>query len=279
LATQRSSDKDGVVSATELPAHVERFVRGAGLIPWDPEVLGACRLDGPMSGVLRVAAVLEADTSISARQARALGLDRAQDLAAFLPVWEAEEAEHGRALRRLVEDLPGSSSPARPARIAARRRGQALVPLRVLGRVRPVGTVFCTLAAAAEYVAIVIYDEMARVADDPDVVALLRSVIHQEGRHLAFFLAAAKLRAGPMSDLEGRVARRLMTASWTPVGMASLGADRWWTTIGPLLERPPVRRRVRRMDRVVDAVPHLSGLELMGSFLGSHPPVGGPPGP
>ena len=53
--------------------------------------------------------------------------------------------------------------------------------------------------------------------------------------------------------------------------MATLGTDHWWDEIGPLLERPEVRARVLRMDRVVDAVPRLAGLGLMRGLLAAHP--------
>lgn len=106
---------------------------------------------------------------------------------------------------------------------------------------------------------------------DPAAAALLRSIIRQEGRHLGFFLAAAQQRAATMPPHEQRMARWLVARLWTPVGMATLGTDHWWDEIGPLLERPEVRARVLRMDRVVDAVPHLAGLGLMSGLLVAHP--------
>lgn len=224
-----------------------------------------------MRRVLAVAALLEQDTSISADQTRALGLDRAADIATFLPIWEAEEAEHARVLRYLTSAAPSSRPPPRPAVTVIRRRGQALVPAQLLGRWEPVGVAFCTLGAAAEYVATVLYTELATITDDPELEALLRAIVRQEGRHLAFFTAAARRRARSMSWLEQRAVRSLVRSVWTPVGMASLGARRWWATIGPILDQPGVRDRIRRMDRVVDRIDHLDGLDLMGSFLASYP--------
>jgi Rubrerythrin len=270
LATQPPFGKDSEVPAIEPLDHVERFARDAGPIDWDPAVLAGCRLGDDVGRVLAVAALLEEDTAISADQARALGMDRAPDVAAFLPSWAAEESEHARALRFLISDHPAGRALLRPGRTRVRRRGQALVPARPLGRFGPTSVAFCSLGAAAEYVAIVIYTELAKVATDVAVVALLRSITRQEGRHLAFFLAAAQLRAAGLPGHEQPVARHLVGSLWTPVGMASLGRERWWAEIGPLLERPGVRARVERMDRVVDAVPHLAELRLMTSFLETH---------
>lgn len=253
--------------ATDDLGHVARFARGAGRIDWAPDDLAGCQLDDDVARLLAVAVLLEDDTGISAAQARALGLDRAPDMAAFLTAWEEEEAEHGRALRCLTAGHVEGRPPARPVGSSLKRHGQALIPARVLGRLGPVGVAFCALGAAAEYVAIVIYTELAKATADPAAAALLRSIICQEGRHLRFFLAAAQRRAATMPSHERRVARWLVARLWTPVGMATLGADRWWDEIGPLLERPEVRARVVRMDRVVDAVPHLAGLGLMGRLL------------
>lgn len=264
----RRPDRLGVTARSD---HVERFARGAGLIDWVPDELAACWLDEDVARLLAVAVLLEEDTAISAAQARALGLDRAPDMAVFLTAWEEEEAEHARALRCLTAGHVGGRPPSRPAGNSLKRHGQALVPARLLGRFGPVGVAFCTLGAAAEYVAIVIYTELAKATADPAAAALLRAIIRQEGRHLGFFLAAAQQRAAGMPLHEQRLARWLVARLWTPVGMATLGTDRWWDQIGPLLEQPEVRARVQRMDRVVDAVPHLVGLGLMGGLLAAHP--------
>lgn len=261
----------GHLATADTPDHLARFARGAGRIDWAPEALATCQLDDDVARLLAVAVLLEEDTAISAAQARALGLDRASDMAAFLTAWEEEEAEHGRALRCLTAGHVVGRPPTRPASSSVRRHGQALVPARLLGRFGPVGVTFCTLGAAAEYVAIIVYTELAKATADPTVVALLRSVIRQEGRHLGFFLAAAQYRAATMPSHEQRLARSLVAHLWSPIGMATLGTEQWWDEIGPLLERPRVRERVVGMDRVVDAVPHLAGLGLMGSFLSADP--------
>lgn len=253
------------------PDHVVRFARDAGPIPWDRGALAGCRLDPEVAHILHVAAVLEEDTAISARQGRALGLDRAADIGAFLDPWEREEDEHGRALRFLLSRQPYDPPPPRPSSIPRRRRGLALVPVTALGRTPMTGVVYGALGAAAEYVAIVIYTELVKRVDEPAVVSLLRSIARQEGRHFAFFLAAAGNRAESLSATQGRLARRALTSIWTPVGVASLGEEGWRDTLAPLLADVDVRARVEKMDRVLDSIPHLGGLRLMEAFLRAHP--------
>jgi hypothetical protein len=247
--------------------YVERFEREAGPIGWDPAALETCVLAPDVTRVLHVAVVLEEDTAISARQARAFGLDHDADLASFLATWEQEEAEHARALAYLLVHQPHHPPALRPALAPARRRGVAQVPLTAARRLPATGIAFCALGAAAEYVALVVYTELAKRSGSPTAEALLRAIIRQEGRHLAFFRSAAIRRAEQMSDRQGRLARRIVRAVWEPIGIPSLGEDRWHAALGPLVDDPTVRARVERMDRVLDAVPHLGGMDLMARFL------------
>lgn len=244
-----------------------RFLRRSGLVAWDRDALSACRLDEEFCRILHVVALLEEDTAISTRQARSLGIDRAGDLAAFLPSWEREEAEHARALRFLLAPQMYSRPPRRSNAISLRRRAVALVPAAPFRCLPQTGLVFCALGAAAEYVTIVTYTEFARSVEQPAVALLLRAIARQEGRHFAFFLAAARARADVMSSMHGSLARKALASLWEPVGVPSLGLSAWRTVFARLLERADFRARVQRMDQVVDSIPHLGGLQLMSTFM------------
>lgn len=254
--------------------HIERFLRRSGLIDWDGDLLARSHLDPELCRTLHVAALLEQDTEITVRQTRALGLDRVDDVAAFLPVWEAEEAEHARALRWLLSHQRYRPPQPRPAAIPRRRRLVARVPASALGRLPSTGLVYCALGAAAEYLTILTYTEVTREVDDPAVGALLQDITRQEGRHFAFFLAAARARADAISPMSGRLARRALVAVWEPVGVPSLGVDAWTAQFGRLLGNARFRARIEGMDRVVDSIPHLDGLHLMETFLRERVPTG-----
>jgi hypothetical protein len=246
---------------------VTRFLRRSGLVAWDRGALSPCRLDEEFCRLLHVVALLEEDTAISTRQARSLGIDRDSDIAAFLPSWEREEAEHARALRFLLAQQTYCRPPRRSTAIPLRRRAVALVPASPFRRLPQTGLVYSALGAAAEYVTIVTYTEFARSVEQPAVAALLRAIARQEGRHFAFFLAAARVRAEAMSSLHGRLARRALASLWEPVGVPSLGLPAWRRVFARLLERADFRARVQRMDHVVDSIPHLAGLQLMTTFM------------
>lgn len=255
-------------SASDGSEWTERFLRHAGPVSWNRHALRTAVMDPLSCRMLDAAAGLETDTGITRDQAGALGIDRAPDLAAFLPLWAAEEAEHARALRALVAGRVYPAVPQRPPDIARRRRALARLPLSTLRRFPEPALVACTFGAAAEFVTIIVYRAIAERVEDPVVRRLLGDIVRQEARHLAFLLAAARARATELGRVHAWVARRVIRAMWEPPGVPSLGVDGWREVFAPLLVRDDIRSRVASMDRLVDSIPHLEGLALMARFLG-----------
>jgi rubrerythrin len=250
-----------------LPAHAVRFQRQSGVITWDRGALSSCKLDEDISRILHAAALLEEDTAISSRQARSLGIDRSPDMAAFLTPWEQEEAEHARALRFLLAQQAYHPLRTTPTVVPFRRRCVARLPATALHRLPQTDLIFCALGAASEYVVVVTYTELAKRVQHPAAVSLLRAIARQEGRHFAFFLAAARHRAEALSTINGFLARKAFTSIWEPVGVPSLGLPTWRAVFAPLLANGDFCARVEVMDRVIDTIPHLGGLHLMENFL------------
>jgi hypothetical protein len=249
------------------PVYLDRFQARAGLITWDMEALARIHLAPDFAQILHAAALIEEDTALTVRQCNSLGFDRLADLAPFLPQWEAEEAEHGRALRALV----AHQTPVAGRGQSGRRRSVdhlvASVPARFIGRRAHAPFIFCALGAAAEYVATAIYAELANRANPPALSQLLRSIARQEARHLAFFLAAARVRGSQMSSLDGRFSRSVLGALWAPIGVPTLGKEAWLELFAEWLDDDHFRNRLEMMDRVVDSIPQLAGMRLMGTFL------------
>lgn len=247
--------------------YLDRFRSHQGLISWNPSDLDGQRLDPTLAQILHVAALLEEDTAITVRQGTSLGLGRAPDLGSFLPQWDLEEAEHGRALRALLAHQEYPPPLPRAPATARRRRLLALVPARTVGRLPTAPFLFCVLGAAAEYVATVLYSELAKRSEAPEVSQLLRSIARQEARHFAFFLAAARVRGREMSAVNGCLSRQVLEVIWEPIGVPTLGRTTWQALFGGWLEEDRFRGRMEMMDRIVDTVPHLRGARLMGTFL------------
>jgi len=249
--------------------YLDRFRCQQGLISWNAAEFGRCRLNTGFARILHVAALLEEDTAITVRQGDSLGLDRVPDLAVFLPQWDVEEAEHGRALRALLAYQEYEPPQPSPPSVSRRRRLVARVPAQAVGRLPQAPFLFCVLGAAAEYVATILYAELAKRSDAPQVTQLLRSIARQEARHFAFFLAAARVRGHRMSAVNGRLSRSVLRAIWEPIGVPTLGTTTWHTMFGGWLEDEHFRHRIVMMDRIVDSIPHLEGARLMAAFLDS----------
>ncbi len=248
--------------------YLERFEARAGLITWDVEALGRIDVAPDFARILHAASLLEDDTALTVLQCNSFGFDRLEDLAPFLPQWQAEEAEHARALRTVV----GHQTPAAAAGQPGRKRSVdhliARVPARFIGRRSPAPFVFCALGATAEYLATALYSELANRATAPVLTRLLRSIARQEARHLAFFLAAARVRGQEMSSFDGRLSRGVLGAIWAPIGVPTLGREAWLELFAGWLDDDHLRKRLEKMDRVLDSIPQLAGMELMGTFLG-----------
>ncbi|MFN8028606.1 MAG: hypothetical protein U0W40_20300 [Acidimicrobiia bacterium] len=253
--------------ARTVPDHAARFLRDSGLVEWDQGAFARAHVAPEWCQVLHVVAELEADTAITAQHAHTLGIDRAADIAAFLPVWADEEAEHARAIAILLRHQAYEPPVAAPAAIARHRRFVARLPRSLFGHLRPTGLVYCTLGAAAEYVTVVVYRELTTHVDDVAVARLLRDIERQERRHCAFFLTGARLRARELSNVEARLTRQLLRTMWEPPGVPSLGLPVWRDAFAPFLDDPALRSRVQEMDRIVDTIPHLGGMHLMERFL------------
>lgn len=258
--------------------YVVRFQARAGIIDWEADKLRQSSLDPGLARVLHVAMRLEDDTSITVQQGRSLGVDRDVDIAEFLPVWRLEEAEHAKALRCLLDGRRYDPPTPVATAIARRRNLVAAVPIQVAHLFPQTTFVFCVLGAASEYLATAIYAELAKRADDPVVQHLLRSVARQEARHFAFFLAAARERGRAMGKATGAVARRATRSVWTPIGVSTLGVERWFDLFAEWLNDDTFRERILMMDRVVDSIPHLANLRLMARFL-EQPRTGSPSAP
>lgn len=246
--------------------YLNRFQQHAGLITWRDTEFSEVQLASDISRILHVAALLEEDTVITVKHAHTLGLTRAPDIREFLPQWDKEEAEHGHALRCLLANQ--TYDPPEPTRhtISMRRRVVSKLPAQPLSIFPHTSYLFCVLGAAAEYVATVMYGELAK--NSPPVVSnLLKLIARQEARHFHFFLIAAKQRGQKMSTRNGLIAARLLSKMWTPIGVSTLGLDVWNQIFSAWLNDLEIRRRLVMMDRVLDSVPHLNGLHLMQRFL------------
>jgi rubrerythrin len=238
-------------------------------LPWDPDTLRTAAIEPPLEEMIEAAAFVESHSFEEGRKARLLGLTRHRETRQFLEVWLAEESEHGRALGHLArshglnpERFDGDG-PGRAHRLAANSglflsRGSPLAASAALG-----------IGAAAEYMTRAMYRVLGDRSRDPAIRELFNHLASQEGRHLGFFLGAAKATHAPVSSAQLKATQTILRRIWQPVGVDRLGIDRWLAVFGPLfrgLAFADFADQMSRMDGVLDRIPVMHGLGLMSRF-------------
>ena len=183
----------------------------------------------------------------------------------FLGAWQAEEAEHARALDRFLRaycDGRGRTLPAvQPAPSSVPPWSERLL----VTLTRPIGHVVTaahmTWGALNELLTMTGYRLLASRCRHPLLDELLSRIAAQEARHYSFYVLQAEWRLA-----ESRVARRVLPAllrrTWTPVGVGGdykqpIEFDR---VLAYLAGGESGREAVAVMDRTIARLPGFAGL-------------------
>lgn len=239
-------------------------------LPWDRDELGSAVIDPSIGEMVAAAAYVESHSFEEGRKARALGLTKNPPVRQFFETWLAEESEHGRALAFLARSQglePDCFQRRRPGHV---HRALATVGLFLLRRSRLAASVALGVGAAAEYMTRAMYLVFAARSEDPAVRRLFTDLASQEGRHLGFFLGAAKASHPDANPLQLKLTGLLLRRIWLPVGVDRLGLTSWLSAFGPLFSDPAFAYQMSRMDLVLDRIPVMRGLQLMSRFQARH---------
>lgn len=181
-------------------------------------------------------------------------------LAAFLAVWQREEAEHARAIDRYLVAYAARAGTAIAARQPAPAPDVGRMERFAVQATRPIGGVVTTAhmvwGAANELLTMHGYRLLARRGGDPVLAELLGRIAAQESRHYGFYLLQAEWRLE-----ESRLARSLlplvMTRWWTPVGIGDGYKTRadFDDVLGFLAAGEEGRRAITRMDATFARLP------------------------
>lgn len=189
-------------------------------------------------------------------------------VARFLPVWQAEEAEHARALDRYLRAYGARRAVAVPAiqpapPVGAGERWLVLAT-------RPVGHVVTaahmTWGAANELLTMTGYRLLARRSADPVLGELLLRIAAQESRHYGFYRLQAEWRLG-RSRLARAVLRLLMRRAWTPVGVGDgfKRPEEFDRVLAFLAGTEDGQRAIATMDAAFGRLPGLHGSRIYAS--------------
>ncbi len=184
---------------------------------------------------------------------------------AFLTLWNYEEYWHGQALGRV---LAMHDRPAHDPRLIAMRswnhKTLARSPLVfwTLGQaVRRFPAVHMTFGAINEWTANAAYNRLAKIADHPALTELLGRIMRQEGRHAAYYAAAAR------DMLEDRRAQKVtswfLRHEWAPVGNGDVPKIETSFATAYLFGSGEGAALIDRVEERIDALPGLHGLGLV----------------
>ena len=191
---------------------------------------------------------------------------RDPEVTSFLTLWNYEEFWHGEAIAAI---LAAHDEPAGNGRIAALRqrlpKGDAWKPLsfQLASRLTPhLTAVHMTWGAVNEWTTQAAYARLAKLADHQTLSELLRRIMKQEGRHIDFYATQARTRLSD-SRAAQRLTRWALDHFWSPVGTGVVPDQEVRFLSTYLFGDPDGLAMADRIDRRVDRLPGLSGLNLL----------------
>ena len=197
---------------------------------------------------------------------------RDPELTAFLTFWNYEEHWHGEAIARVLDAHDEQSGAPRIAATRSqlpRRDGLRPLAFQVASALTPhVVAVHMTWGAVNEWTTQAAYARLAAKADHPVLTELLRRIMRQEGRHIDFYSSRARdrLEASPAAR---RLTRWALRRWWAPVGSGVMPAEEVRFLARYLFDGPEGALAAARIDRHVDRLPGLAGLNLLATATGA----------
>ena len=188
------------------------------------------------------------------------------EMTSFLTFWNFEEFWHGEAIGMV---LAAHGEIAGDSRVARVRGG-----LGWRDRVRPALTTLSSATVGRAYIAVHMawgainewttqagYARLAATARHPVLSELLARIMRQEGRHIDFYGSQAEKRLAASAKAR-RVTRFALRHFWAPVGTGVMPDAETRFLISHLFSGDDGRVVAERIDRRVDRLPGLAGLDL-----------------
>lgn len=185
---------------------------------------------------------------------------------AFLTFWAWEEFWHGEGIAAV---LAAHGEVAGEERVGTLRRrlgfatklSPAVWSIGSLA-IRELPAVHMAWGAVNEWTTQAGYARLRAQACHPVLDELLARIMRQEGRHIDFYASEAVERL-ERSRAARRLARWALRRAWTPVGAGVMPDEEVGFLVGFLFDNEDGRRIAARIDRRIDRLPGLDGLQLI----------------
>jgi hypothetical protein len=190
------------------------------------------------------------------------------EITAFLSCWVYEELWHGDAIGQVLaaHGEAGGEDRIAPLRKALPKRDK-LRPLAfnlASAATRHIVAVQMAWGAVNEWTTQAAYGRLAARAKHPVLTELLKRIMKQEGRHIDFYSRQARDRLSG-SKRARRLTRYALAHFWAPVGSGVMPDEEVAFMATHLFGDEAGQGAAERVDKQIDRLPGLSGLELLTS--------------
>lgn len=209
---------------------------------------------------------VEHHTAVYLRDMLVTRAHRDPELTTFLMCWAYEELWHGEALGKVLaahdrdHGVPVIAAARRSFRLPTR-----LAPIKmaaISAASEHVTAIFMTWGAINEWTTQGAYGQLAARSQHPVLSDLLHRIMKQEGRHIDFYASQAEERL-ERSTTAQRLTRLALRRKWQPVGSGVVAESEMRHLITHLFGDESGRATLARIDRRIDRLPGLEGLELV----------------
>ncbi|MFD2078559.1 hypothetical protein SAMN05421678_11350 [Actinopolymorpha cephalotaxi] len=194
----------------------------------------------------------------------------------FLTMWNYEEYWHGEVIDRILGVHGEDHGPGR-ARTVRRTQGIANVvsPITQCLTAAAIGEDFIAThmswGAINEWSTHAAYARLIERENHPVLTTVLRRIMRQETRHVAFYTSEARARLA-RSARARRFTRWALRTRWRPVGSTVMPRSETTFLLGYLFGDENGRGVVGDLDHKIDRLPGLGGLGLVSRAVGRFGP-------
>jgi hypothetical protein len=249
---------------------VDAYTRSVAPIHDDDIDYGAFEakpLDADVLRCLRYMSDIESHTVCYLRDLLVTPSHADPTVTAFLTMWAYEEYWHGEVLAKVLaaHGISTGAEHIRSVRLRLGRRDR-IAPIQQAVIANLVGVDFVavhmTWGAINEWSTHGGYARLAARADHPVLTELLERIMRQETRHVAFYASQARDRLAASRRAQ-RLTRFALRRFWAPVGSGVMPDAETRFLIAYLLGGEEGRTVAGQIDRKIDKLPGLSGLDLV----------------
>jgi hypothetical protein len=247
----RYAEVGGRLDIADLDLHAE-FTRR----PLDPDTLRC----------LRYMHDIESHTVCYLRDVLVTKAHADPTLTTFLTIWNYEEHWHGAAIAEVLAAHGESAGAVRVAQVRrelpAKDRARPFAFMVASTLVPDITAIHMTWGAVNEWTTQAGYARLAAKAGHPVLTDLLRRIMKQEGRHIDVYAGEARRRL-EASAASRRITRFALRHLWSPVGTGVRPDREVGFVIRHLFGDADGAEAAARIDRHVDRLPGLAGLDLI----------------